>query len=252
MSVRLMAAVFELEISAPEKLVLLAMADHARDDGTGCYPSIELLARKTSQTRRGVQKIMRRLEEERGLIAPSQVSRGRRSTEYRITIENREPRSLFARVPNREPRSALQRIPFAPTANASAPNREPGSPESLRTVIEPSEGTSKQAAESAASSAHLHPNSEAKTSRASQVRYAQTRTLINEAEKIIAADSDAGRTSDVADLRELLKWVAARKGFDYDGQMVTNAADIALRRKSESARDPEIRRAAASAGGGAR
>ena len=251
MSVRLMAAVFDLEISSTEKLVLLAMADHARDDGTGCYPSIELLARKTSQSRRGVQKIMRRLEEERGLIAPSQISRGRRSTEYKITLENREPRSLFARPSNREPGSSVQRIPFAPTANASASNREPGSPEPLRTVIETSEGTSEQAAQGAASSAR-RSNSQPKTLSSSQARYSQTRTLINEAEKIIVADSDAGRTSDVADLRELLKWVAARKGFDYDGQMVTNAADIALRRKSESARDPEIRRAAASAGGGAR
>ena len=64
-----MASVFELDIPASEKLVLLAMADHARDDGTGCYPSIDLLARKTSQTRRGVQKIMRRLENNRRFIA---------------------------------------------------------------------------------------------------------------------------------------------------------------------------------------
>jgi hypothetical protein len=95
MSVRMMAAVFGLEISASEKLVLLAMADHARDDGTGCYPSVETLARKTSQTRRGVQKIMRKLENSR-LIEPSNVSRGRNTTEYRITLGNREQGSLLA------------------------------------------------------------------------------------------------------------------------------------------------------------
>ena len=113
MSIRLMAAVFELDIPASEKLVLLAMADHARDDGTGCYPSVDLLARKTSQTRRGVQKIMRRLEYNRRLIAPSHVSRGRRATEYRITFENREPRSPFARGSNREPEYNEPRTRFA-------------------------------------------------------------------------------------------------------------------------------------------
>src|SRR5579872_2683561 len=60
-SIQLMAKVFQLPIPSTEKLVLLAMADHARDDGTGCYPSIDTLARKSSLTRRGVQKIMRRL-----------------------------------------------------------------------------------------------------------------------------------------------------------------------------------------------
>jgi helix-turn-helix protein len=145
-----MGAVFELEISASEKLVLLAMADHARDDGTGCYPSIETLARKTSQSRRGVQKIMRKLEEIRGLIEPSKVSQGRRTTEYRITLGNREqgsllvagvnrePGSLLVTGANREPGSSQPRTRKQPTANQETRNREPGSPEPLRTVIEPS------------------------------------------------------------------------------------------------------------------
>jgi hypothetical protein len=112
-----MGLIFELQIPASLKLVLLAMADHARDDGTGCYPSVELLARKTSQSRRGVQKIMRRLEEA-GLISPSRVSRGgpRRSTEYKITLANSERGSLFA--------STQPRTPVPATANARTPNRE--------------------------------------------------------------------------------------------------------------------------------
>lgn len=134
MSVRLMANVFELDVAASEKLVLLAMADHARDDGTGCYPAIETLARKTSQSRRGVQKIMRRLEDA-GLIVPSRVSRGgpHRSTEYRLTLTNSEPHSLFAStqparsspVENGSKASTKPRTPGRQTANASTPNREP-------------------------------------------------------------------------------------------------------------------------------
>jgi len=132
-----MAAVFELKIPAPEKLVLLAMADHARDDGTGCYPSIDLLARKTSQTRRGVQRIMRRLEDDYGLIKPSHISRGRRATEYQITLDNRDPGSLFGRG-NRDPGNTQPRPAAPPTATLSTSNRDPGSPESLGTTPEPS------------------------------------------------------------------------------------------------------------------
>jgi Helix-turn-helix domain len=144
MSVRQMLAVFELRVPASWKLVLLAMADHAHEDGTGCYPSIDTLARKTSQSRRGVQKIMRKLEEA-GLIYSSNESRGgpRCSTEYTLTHANSEPRSLLSQTqprirvpatpnadtPNSEPRSLLAqtqprtRVPA--TANAGTPNSEP-------------------------------------------------------------------------------------------------------------------------------
>jgi Helix-turn-helix domain len=122
-----MAEIFGLDVPASEKLVLLALADHARDDGTGAYPSIGLLASKTSQSRRGVQKILRRLEQGR-LVVPSNVSHGRRATEYRITLANREPGSLFG--------PTQPRTPAHPTANLSASNREPRSPESLGTVRE--------------------------------------------------------------------------------------------------------------------
>jgi Helix-turn-helix domain len=150
-----MGKVFALDVPAREKLVLLAMADHARDDGTGCYPSIETLARKTSQSRRGVQKILRRLQhyygENDGLIAPSKVSRGgpRRSTEYTLTLANSErgsqfasthdstqprtpePATAYAGTPNRERQSAQQRTGFArtiknrhePSLNLSRPSR---------------------------------------------------------------------------------------------------------------------------------
>lgn len=60
MSVNLMSAIFEVEFfdlknaqgevtkASTAKLVLLAMADHANDEGEGAYPSITRLARKTA------------------------------------------------------------------------------------------------------------------------------------------------------------------------------------------------------------
>src|SRR5436190_812707 len=43
-------------------LLLLAIADHAHDDGKGAYPSVETLARKTRQTERNVQLLLNTLQ----------------------------------------------------------------------------------------------------------------------------------------------------------------------------------------------
>jgi Helix-turn-helix domain len=52
--------------SQPELLVLLALADHARDDGL-CWPSIRTIAAKARVEERSAQRILRRLIE-RGLV----------------------------------------------------------------------------------------------------------------------------------------------------------------------------------------
>ena len=43
-------------------LLLLAIADHAHDDGAGAFPRIQTLAKKTRLTSRAVQIILNRLE----------------------------------------------------------------------------------------------------------------------------------------------------------------------------------------------
>ena len=52
--------------SQPELLVLLALADHARDDGV-CWPSIRTIAAKARVEERSAQRIIRRLIE-KGLV----------------------------------------------------------------------------------------------------------------------------------------------------------------------------------------
>lgn len=67
MSVRVMSWVFEsapLKNDATGMLLLLAIADHCADDGTGAYPSITRLCRKTRMSTRTVQRALARLEEE--------------------------------------------------------------------------------------------------------------------------------------------------------------------------------------------
>lgn len=61
MSVRLMAAIFESESLGPtERLIMLALADHADDDGR-CYPSIARLCRRTGLSERAIQANTRKL-----------------------------------------------------------------------------------------------------------------------------------------------------------------------------------------------
>lgn len=62
MSVRVMSWVWEHSDSEGiDRLVLLALADQARDDGGNAYPSIALLARKAKVSTRTVQRSIRAL-----------------------------------------------------------------------------------------------------------------------------------------------------------------------------------------------
>jgi len=67
MSVKVMGAVWDLEIGPKEKFVLLAYADHANHEGESIYPAIASIARKTSYSERSVQRITRELEN-KGLL----------------------------------------------------------------------------------------------------------------------------------------------------------------------------------------
>lgn len=61
MSVRLMSAVFESTTLAPtERLIMLALADHADDEGR-CYPSILRLCQRTGLSERAVQTNIKKL-----------------------------------------------------------------------------------------------------------------------------------------------------------------------------------------------
>ena len=69
MSVKIMGLVWEIDLPSNEKLVLLAYADHAAHDGTGIYPAVALVARKTGYSEREVQRVTRTLQG-KGLLIP--------------------------------------------------------------------------------------------------------------------------------------------------------------------------------------
>lgn len=59
-----MSAVWEKSKAQGSALLLeLAIADHAHDDGTGAWPSIKFLSKKTRQSIRNTQYLVRTLEE---------------------------------------------------------------------------------------------------------------------------------------------------------------------------------------------
>jgi DNA-binding transcriptional ArsR family regulator len=88
-----MAEVWKLQLAHGPKLVLLALADHAHDDGTSVHPSVDRIAWKTDLQRRTVQRALRSLENT-GLIEAVTAARNR-PTEYRLRLERGVKKSPF-------------------------------------------------------------------------------------------------------------------------------------------------------------
>jgi hypothetical protein len=84
-----MGGVWELDLDPPEKIVLLAMADHADHEGRHVFPSVDLISWKTGYSPRQVQRIIRDLEKFGLLIRMGDAAGGRGVTNrYRIALEN--------------------------------------------------------------------------------------------------------------------------------------------------------------------
>lgn len=88
MSVKIMALCFAAKFGTPTRKVLaLALADHADDDGASIYPSIARLADKCEIDRRTVQRQLRAFEEA-GLINVVSVggTRGKDTREWKFDL----------------------------------------------------------------------------------------------------------------------------------------------------------------------
>lgn len=89
MSIKVMDRVWDRYPEGGGELNLaLKLADHAHDDGTHIFPSVETLAKKTRQSERAVQYQMRRMQKRGWLILVANAGGGRgRAREYRISAE---------------------------------------------------------------------------------------------------------------------------------------------------------------------
>lgn len=75
MSIAVMTAVWNLDLDSTEKLIMLAFADHANDEGV-CYPSSELIAHKSGVSVRHAKRVVKSLIE-RGLLQVQDEGGGR-------------------------------------------------------------------------------------------------------------------------------------------------------------------------------
>ena len=86
MSIKQMAKVWELDLDHAQRLVLLALADHAHDDGGGCRPALGLVAWKTGYSLASVKRIVGQLRRA-GLLQVVKEGGGRYATVYRLCLE---------------------------------------------------------------------------------------------------------------------------------------------------------------------
>jgi MarR-like DNA-binding transcriptional regulator SgrR of sgrS sRNA len=87
MSLKVAAYVWGLALPPPEKLVLLRLADHAHDDGSHVFPSLESVAERCGLSKRQVRRYLSRFVE-RGLLAIEANPHGGRGKArvYRFTF----------------------------------------------------------------------------------------------------------------------------------------------------------------------
>lgn len=87
MSVLQMALVWELDLEPREKIILLAYADHADDDGDNVYPSLRRVAWKTGYSVDTVRRVSRKLKDKLHLMELVERGHGRGHTHrYRLTL----------------------------------------------------------------------------------------------------------------------------------------------------------------------
>ena len=84
MSIRLMNQAWgNMEVSGSELILLLALCDHANDDGV-CWPSVKRLAEKVRVQKRSVSKLLEKLES-KGLLSKLEVGGGKSTSVYKVS-----------------------------------------------------------------------------------------------------------------------------------------------------------------------
>jgi hypothetical protein len=97
MSIKLMSEVWTLKIDRDKQLVLLALADHADDEGY-CYPSTAYVAWKTNYSKRQTQRVLDELERD-GILKIARPATPTTPNIYRIQLKAAEHKSPYQRKP---------------------------------------------------------------------------------------------------------------------------------------------------------
>lgn len=139
MSVEQMARVWNLDLAPNKRLVLLAYADHADDEGDSVFPSLAKIAYKTGYSRDQVRRISKELAAD-NLMTRVEDARHNRGVEYRLTLER------GSKLPPFRPRGGGANDPSG--VGAPMPPEPPVEPS-----VEPPNDSSSNDSESAAASA---------------------------------------------------------------------------------------------------
>lgn len=83
MSVRVMTAAWAVELPAGDKLVLLALADCANDEGQ-CWPGLATLSQKTGRCRRSLQESLRALDQAKHISRVENPGKGMNYTVHPV------------------------------------------------------------------------------------------------------------------------------------------------------------------------
>ncbi len=111
MSARITGQVWDLQLTRMERLILLAMADHADHEGCHVFPSQALIAWKTGYSKRQVQRVQDNLKQRKILIPEGSGYRG--VLHYRLD---------FSHVPLKPPfstRDKMTIVKMSPVKNSN-------------------------------------------------------------------------------------------------------------------------------------
>ena len=140
-----MGLVFEAVMPPTEKILLLALADHASHDGGGVYISQTLMMLKTSMGIRSIQRHLAGFIRD-GILILEEPPRQHHSAHYRINLKTVE--ALTFRPANLASLAVVHDIPDPPTGTSRGANSEPrgatgGAPNrtTKATVVEPATTT---------------------------------------------------------------------------------------------------------------
>lgn len=139
MSVKLMSAAWDMALPMGQKMLLLALCDHANDDGV-CYPSQEKLAQKCSMGERTVISHIQWLERH-GIVSRErrQNTQRRKSDLYQITLSNYTPEPANSAPANSAPaKFSPEPANFAPSEPANFAPSYKEEPSVFNHQIEPS------------------------------------------------------------------------------------------------------------------
>lgn len=125
-SIKLMVQVWELDLSHQQQSVLLALADHADDEGRRCFPSVGRVSWKTGYSIRTVQRTLGELKRA-GLIDPVAHEHGGRgyAAEYAIHVRKGVKKSPF--VSGQKGDSKRERVPSPARKGVGATSPQPSS-----------------------------------------------------------------------------------------------------------------------------